>query len=236
MKRFRDMDALLSEAERQLKEISTLYQRCLQEEDLNPRLGVLIKNFFENIRSPLDYLAKEICGRFLSYSGNTGFPISSPSKSKFDSFIKAKLPDLENKHLGLYKHLGKIQKYNDGDFKFLPMLSDLVNGNKHDQLSPQTRVEKKTLDITFPGGASIRMGHGTAISGDGIFSSGGGWFTPGGGTISPETPASIGQNIHQSVTKWIAFEFKENGKEVMTVLRESLKEVKSVLTKAQEYF
>ncbi len=235
MKRFEDIDILLSEAEKQLQEISQLYQASLKSENINPRIGVLIKNFFENVRSPLDYLAKEICETLLSFSGETGFPIFSETKGRFENFIKRKLPDLKARHSALYKELEKAQKYNRNGLRFLPLLAGLVNENKHDQLTHQKKIEQKTLEISFPGGASIQMGHSGSISGGGTISSGGAWFSPAGGVISPDRPVTVGQGIQQQISKWVSFQFQTINREVMEVLRGSLTEVKLVIDRVKPF-
>ena len=235
MKRFEDIGILLNEAEKQLQEISDLYQESLGNKKINPRIGVLVKNFFENVRSPLDYLAKEICEKVLNFSGVTGFPISSETKEGFENFINNKLPDLKNRHSELYDELEKAQKYNRSGLHFLPLLAKLVNENKHDQLTPQKKIEQKTLEISFPGGASVKMGHGCSISGGGTISSGGAWFSPAVSTISPDSPVVVGQGIQQQIFKWVSFQFQTIDREVKEVLRGSLNEVKLVIARIKPH-
>jgi len=171
-----DINALLEVSDEQLQKIKAEYNKSLNSKAISPKLPVYIKNYLENLRSPLDYLAKEICERVLSKTrgDKTYFPISCENSKAFAAHISKYLPGLDVVNKQLYIVLEEIQTYSHSGCQALPKLSKLVNENKHNQLSPQTRTEKKGLIIDFPGGSKISMGPGSSISGGGIISSGGG--------------------------------------------------------------
>lgn len=94
----------------------------------------------------------------------------------------------------------------------------LNNENKHQQLTPQTRREKRGLRIQS-GGAAIEIGPGASISiGSGASISFGNLQIPGGQRVSGENPALITGSGEQTVVLWIMFIFDSNGEEVLPFL------------------
>lgn len=229
-----DINAMLAVAAETFSKIQQEYETSLHGKTINPKLSVYIKNYFENLRSPLDYAATDICDKILglSKSHKTYFPVSCKTNSEFTGHMNRNFPGLGISN-PLYIILEQLQPYNSIGKQSLPRLSKLVNQNKHNQLSPQTRSETKSLTIQFPGGASIQMGHGASISGGGIISSGGGWISPANGTISSENPVSVGQGINQTVTIWVSFTFDETGDEVISFLRLCKLDVESIINQLQ---
>src|SRR5690349_18283208 len=55
-----DIDALIARSERDFAAIRTAYDQALHEQAISAELRIDIKNLFENLRSALDYLAKDI--------------------------------------------------------------------------------------------------------------------------------------------------------------------------------
>ena len=232
MSRLDDVNALLEVVDELLQKIQSEYDESLSNKTISPKLSVHIKNYLENLRSPLDYLACEICENILSINkaNKTYFPISCENNKAFVSHIAKYLPGLDTVNPSLHKVLEQLQLYKLSGCKALPKLSKLVNENKHNRLSPQTRTEKRGLIINFPGGANISMGPGTSISGGGIISSGNSWISPAGGTISGDSPARVGGGgVTQTVTRWVSFIFDETGDDVISLLKECRKDVRSIL-------
>ena len=232
MTRLNDIDALLDGAEELYKRIQTEYEQALETKTLSILLPVYIKNYLENLRSALDYMASEISEEVLSLgkSHKPYFPIVDNSEIDFRTHMKKNLPDLENILPSLFSFIESMQPYQQAGYKFISKLSKLVNENKHNRLSPQTVSEQKGLDINFSGGAKISMGPGSSISGGGIISSGDSWISPAGGSISGEEPVKVGGgNINQTVIKWISFTFDESGENVLDLLRGCRSEVKMVV-------
>ena len=222
-----DVEALINVAREQLEQIEEEYQQSLSNKIISSKLSIYIKNYLENLRSPLDYIVSEICENVLRIkSSRNYFPVSCENLTAFQKHMDRNLPSLDTIDSNLYQVFEKIQPYNSSGCQALPKLSKLVNINKHNALSPQKRIERKGLNIQFPGGASISMGPGSSISGGGIISSGGAWVSPAGGSISGDTPARVcGGGIQQTVTKWISFTFDETGDEVLPLLKECLNDI-----------
>jgi len=231
MSRQGDIAATLAAAEEQLSTIELQYKAALREKEVPSKVPVLVKNYLENLRSPLDYIASEIAEITLGLSPghHCYFPVACENRKAFEQHLKRNLPGLDTADPDLCKQLEDLQAYRPSGCKALPRLSKLVNENKHRRLTPQVRTENRGLKIDFPGGSSIQMGPGSSISGQGVISSGGGWISPGGGSISGDEPVMHGQNIRQTVEIWVGFEFSETGEDVLSLLRASLSDVRRVV-------
>ena len=85
MGRLDDINALIEVADEQLQTIETEYNKSLNSQVISPKLPVYIKNYLENLRSPLDYLAKEICEKILlkTKRHQTYFPVSCENSKAF---------------------------------------------------------------------------------------------------------------------------------------------------------
>ena len=79
MSRLDDIEATLRVAEELLQKIMREYGEALTNKTLSAALPVHIKNYLENLRSPLDYIACEITERMLCLgeAHKPYFPIAS---------------------------------------------------------------------------------------------------------------------------------------------------------------
>ncbi len=238
MGRLEDIKVLIEVADEQLQKIEDEYNKSLNNKAINPKLPAYIKNYLENLRSSLDYLANEICEKILlkTKREKTYFPISCENSKAFAAHIDKYLSGLEVVNKQLYSLLEEFQSYSKSGIQALPKLSKLVNENKHNQFSPQTRTERKRLIIEFPGGSSITMGPGCSISGGGIISSGGAWISPHGGTISGDSPAQVGGGgVRQTITVWVSFKFVETGDDVISLLKACRGDVDYILSRIRPF-
>lgn len=221
-----DVSALLGMAKAQLETLEKHYQQALQHKQIPVTLAVEVKNYLENLRAPLDYIAKEVAESVLGRPNlKSYFPMSTENEAAFVSHMNRNFPGLSDASQDLYYALKSLQCYQPSGLKNLPVLSKLVNENKHNQLTPQVREENRGLSIVFPGGASISMGPGCSISGGGVISSGGAWFSPGGGSVSGDSPARHGSGFQQTVQVWVSFKFSALNREVMSVLQDCYRDV-----------
>lgn len=132
------LNDLLDYADNQQGDISNEYSKYL-EGNIPSTLKIQIKNYLENLRSLLDYIASDICEDVLNLdSGHKCFfPIFCDSQTKFINHCKKNFPDLENVDSHIYSKLEDIQAFKTGDFSSLQILSRYVNENKHCDLSEQ---------------------------------------------------------------------------------------------------
>ena len=132
------LNELLAYADKQQRNISNEYSEYL-DGNIPSTIQIQIKNYLENLRSLLDYIARDICENVLNLdSGHKCyFPIFCASKKKFINHCKRNFPNLENVDSFIYSKLEDIQAFNTSNFSSLQILSKYVNENKHCDLSEQ---------------------------------------------------------------------------------------------------
>ena len=141
------IDALLLKSKNQLDDISEEYKNSLTNQNISNLLKVDIKNFCENLRSVLDYLAHEIHEQYCSSSSNSRFyfPILS-NNSQFTSRMNHWFPSLSTKSITLYSFLESIQPYQP-NYTWLGYFNKVNTENKHGSLVQQTRKETTTITV-----------------------------------------------------------------------------------------
>jgi len=171
MTRKNDIDALLGHSKVELEEIRKKYETSLRE-NVSPVLRVDIKNFCENLRSVLEYLAQDVRDKYCPTSkGRIYFPIAS-SLAEFKGNMQKWFPDLDKSVPDFWKYLESIQPYNGADRIWLGQFNRLNNENKHGSLVKQMRNEIKQVKATMQTGGevawlpdSVRFGPGVSIGG-----------------------------------------------------------------------
>lgn len=229
MSRYDDIQAQLQVANATLVAIKKSYQTSLEVKEISPQLKIEIKNYLENLRSVLDYLAKEINERYCTRRTKAYFPTSCEDPQAFRRHIHRYFPGLETTPKGLHEKLESYQPYTTNAPKSLPLFATLVNENKHDRLSPQTRTEKRGLKLDFSGGGGITLGTDAQITGTGRIVSGGHTLDLRGKVISGDSPAEdLPKTIKQTVIIWVGFRFDAIDREVLPFLGEALGMVEGI--------
>lgn len=208
--------ALLSRAKKQLEEITKEYNTSLTEQKISDLLKVDIKNYCENLRSVLDYLAHEIHDLYCSGSKNTRFyfPIL-PDIKQFNSRMFQWFPSLNINKPEVYDYLESIQPYHQ-NYKWLGYFNKINNENKHGSLVEQTK--KETTRITAKsniGGGSVTWDPNSVKFGPGVYING----VP----VNPMTqmPApSPTQIIIKTI--WVDFIFEGINQSALILLNDSL--------------
>lgn len=227
MSAFEDAKELVKHAEKELPKIREEYERSLQAKAVNRTLLIEIKNFFENLRSALDFAAHGLFDQFGS-SGKAKpkiyFPYATTGQTRavFEKSgrIEACIPGLTVSRPDIVQALLELQHFGSMGHKWLPAFMDLTNENKHQRLTPQQRRESKELRISG-GGASISMGQGASISlGSGASISIGGAVIRGGQSFDVNRPPSV-EGGRVEVITWISFHF-DNGEPVVPLLEAAL--------------
>ena len=229
MSRYEDIQAHLWIADKSLERIESSYQISLKDREILPQLKIEIKNYLENLRSVLDYLANEINERYCSKKTKVYFPTSCYNHNAFASYMRRYFPGLQVAKKDIYDKFESFQSYVPKAPKCLPLFASLVNENKHDRLSPQTRTEKRGLKIDFSGGGGITLGPGARITGTGSIISGGHVLDFGGKTISGDSPAEyVPETIKQTVIIWVGFRFDAIDREALPFLKEIISVVRNI--------
>jgi len=155
MKRYNDVFLLIQESKKQFDEVKKLYDKSLEDKSLDIRINV--KNLMENLRSILDYTARDIyedvCRNHRQKLGKTDprniyFPYGR-KENDFKSGIGSNLPDINNLSPSIYSAIKSIQPFVSNN-SWLCDLCEINNTNKHDKLTPQIRNEIETYTVKGP--------------------------------------------------------------------------------------
>jgi hypothetical protein len=214
MKRKQSIDALLDKALTTFNEVELLYKKSLNEQAIDARLKIDIKNIFENLRSCLDYLALEIIEKYLpAQSAKIYFPVTS-TKSDFESRVNKYFPNLINLCPEVYQLLDQIQPYND---PWLGKFNKLNNDNKHQDLVEQIKSTERRVDVRDASGGGVSWTSGITF---------GAGVSVMGVPIDTKTQLPIANSIVKTtVTTWIDFKFQNTGDSVLSFITESRKRV-----------
>jgi hypothetical protein len=114
-------------------------------------LRIKTKNYLENTRSILDYIASDICVYVLKLGAKhkAYFPLQSQSPEHFAKLCKANFPRIESIAPELYTLLRGIQPFESAEFECFRQLAEYSNANKHRDLSAQTFANEKHLASRF---------------------------------------------------------------------------------------
>lgn len=217
------IEALLTRAEDDLKKIEGEYAKALNEQTIPDGLRIDIKNLTGNLRSALDYLAKDVRETHCPTANANAifyFPILS-SVADFTSKMTAWYPGLDTAEQTLWDYLESIQPYHQG-MSWLSQFNRLNNENKHNDLVAQTRTETKEVRVDMPGGrvswnpGAVKFGSGVSI---------------GGVPVDPGTQMPI-QHPSQKVTQitWVDFRFDGIDVSAIALLRASLAGVRKFVS------
>ena len=229
MGRKEDIEAVIDEEVAAFPRIKKAYDESLHQQEISPKLKVEIKNYLENLRSVLDYLASEINERYCIKKTKAYFPMSCEDATAYALFMKRHFPGLKDSNRSLYKLLESYQPYAPKASSTLSLFGVLVNENKHEELSPQTRREKRGLKLDFRGGGGITLGPGGRITGTGKIIAGGSTISLEDSTISGDSPLiQVPDGITQTVLVWVSFHFACIDEEVLPFLDEILARVRQI--------
>ena len=233
---FDDAEELVRHAGQKLADIQKEYERSLNKQRIRATLLVEIKNFFENLRSALDFTAHGIFDQFGSSrkaNQRVYFPYSTTgqTRSEFEKTgrIEQCIPGLTASRPDIVQLLLEMQHFGSRGYDWLPDFMALTNENKHQKLTPQVRHETKELRVSGPG-ASISLGQGASISmGSGTSISLGGAVIRGGQTIDTNHPPVV-EGGRSDVITWVSFQFEHNGRPVYPFLKLAQKGVSEIVS------
>ncbi len=225
MSRENSIAALLKKCRNSIITLKSNYQASLDAKEVSEDLKVDIKNILENLRSCLDYIARDIHDKFISGTpGILYFPIRHTTK-EFNQAIKRDFPGLDQTASDIYAILEQNQPFNDD---WLGKFNRLNNDNKHEDLVEQTRTETKRVTVTSKRrGGSVSWGPGVTF-GSGV--------SVMGAPIDPRTQLPIqNSNTETKVEIWVDFKFQDNNESVIPFLDKSVYNVESICSSIQNY-
>lgn len=237
MGHFEDAAELVNHAKQTLPKIKQAYDESLHEQTVKPVLLIEIKNLMENLRSALDFSAYglfDVYGSSATSNPRIYFPYATlnQTQAQFQSAnrIEKSIRGITALRPDIVARIEAYQHYSDPSNRWLPLFMALINENKHQHLTPQTRHEKRGLRIES-GGAAIELGPGASIDiGSGASISIGNVQIPGGQQISGKNPAQIFGSGQQTVIVWVSFTFDSNGEEVLPFLETAVNKIDTIVT------
>lgn len=227
-RRQEDVQALLTQAREQLREVEVKYQSSLTAKSVSPALKVKIKNLCENLRSVLDYLAHDIRETKCSQPKENDrfyFPIL-PNKRQFESRMREWFPGLDSAAPDLWSYLESIQPYHGAQTEWLGQLNSVNNENKHSALIEQTRTETERIRATSSGGSvewspqNVRFGNGVSILGVPV--------DPSTQLPVPDTSIEVKRIV------WVDFHFEGIGKSALGLLKQATDGINQIALKVNE--
>ncbi len=153
----KDSNACLSVSKETLEKLETLVPKSLEDTNMIPFIKVYVKNTLENLRSPLDYSANFVFDTYCrdQYNSNSDirrncadrpqFPLNK-SKTEFEKNMSKKFKNLSINNPDVYQLIESMQYYNGN--KWLQEFNNLVNSNKHNNLSKQA-IKEKGIQIKY---------------------------------------------------------------------------------------
>jgi len=233
MKRYEDVITLIKESKEQYMKVKALYNKSLKDKSLDIR--VKVKNLMENLRSILDYTARDIyediCKPHRQKPGksdpsNIYFPYGKKGND-FKSSIGRYLPDLDIFSPSIYELIKNVQPFACNN-SWVYDLCVINNENKHDKLTPQTREETGTYTVQGPHGSVSTIINNPKVS---VISKPGAvkifgvpaQFTPEGIETAPST-------LQHKKTIWVSFAFEGTNINVLNLFNNAVPGIESLIT------
>lgn len=213
MTQFSDALHLVQFCESKLPELREQHAKCLEQQSIEPVFLIGVKNYMENLRSALDYCA---LGLFEKYGSSKKkdpkiyFPYAKAAddKTKFrNEIVERCIPGITNSRPDVVDRLESYQYFgNTGNW--LPLLAEITNEHKHEQLTPQVQKEYRAVLITatIPPGGTVEIDLTKIPLGSG-----------------PDKP------FHAVAGKWVGLEFTSTGVLVLPLLEHSLPNVRRIV-------
>jgi hypothetical protein len=224
MTRQTDIAALLAKAEKQLSEIMREYELSLHQQSVAAALKVDIKNYCENLRSVLDYIAHGVRERYCTSANPKDifyFPIC-PDQTQFISRTRKSYPALETTAPSVWAEFEKSQPYQPAQ-AWLGHLNRVNNENKHGALVAQTRQETTTIKADIAGGGAVSWNPSAVKFGSGVLI--------GGVPVNPSTQMPISDpRLKVTKTTWVDFQFDGIGVSAIALLKDALAGIKAINT------
>lgn len=227
MDRLAQAEALVGSAEAAIDDVHAAYEQSLSAKHVAADLQIAIKNVVENLRSALDYAARAIHQSFGGATGKVYFPICRPDAqaADFPSRANKDIPGVRN-HPDWVRFLMAMQAFHDPANAWLPKLASLAAENKHENLTPQRRVEESRTTVETAGAGMVSWGPGVTF-GPGV--------SIGGVPVDPRTQLPV-PHPSQTVRRetWVDFTFESTGDSVLPLLRSAAAGTRSIVRAVRE--
>lgn len=155
MTRSESIESILKRTQKELNNIEQAYLAYRDSsnivEDVPDSLKIDIHDFLAHNKAILDYLAQEIATLCSPKPKRPYFPIATREKdsSEFQRDLDKWFPGLRLNAPKLFEYLMNIQHFSDSPW--LLELHEIINFNKHNNLSPQKHSNFVSLVVHFKG-------------------------------------------------------------------------------------
>lgn len=223
MSRKADIEALLKRAEATLQRISSEYENSLESKTVSADLCIDIKDYFGNLRSALDYTAKDIVDKYCPRA-NPKNKLYFPIRTDLNAFAKEmalSYPDLITNNKRVYDILESIQPFKSDENKWLSHFNKLNNENKHDRRVVQKRMETKRVNVNIHEGGSVNWDPSAVTFGPGVFI--------GGVPVNPNTQLPNPSNTQTvKIETWVDFQFEDINVSALWLTKESFDQINKI--------
>lgn len=223
MSRKADIEALLKRAEATLQRISSEYENSLESKTVSADLRIDIKDYFGNLRSALDYIAKDIVDKYCPKSKQKN-KLYFPIRTDLNAFAKEmalSYPDLITNNKRVYDIFEGIQPFKSEENKWLSHFNKLNNENKHDRLVVQKRMETKRVNVNIHEGGSVNWDPSAVTFGPGVFI--------GGVPVNPNTQLPNPSNTQSvKIETWVDFQFEDINVSALWLTKESFDQINKI--------
>ena len=227
-KRKDSIQALLKRCDADIKKIEKEYNDSLRTQQVRSDLQVDIKNFCENLRSVLDYIAHDIRETHCASAypkARFYFPILS-NRADFEAQAKKWFPGLDATVPDLWNFLESIQPYHEPS-RWIGAFNRINNDNKHGNLVAQTRTETEQVRVSLSGG-SVSWTPQNVKFGSGVFI--------GGVPVDPRTQMPVphpSQKVERII--WVDFRFDGENVSALGLLKQALESTKNIANTVEKW-
>jgi hypothetical protein len=227
--RKKDVISLLNKSREDLKKIKIDYKKALLSKNVPDFLKISIKNFLENLRSALDYIARDIYEIKIKPKSKVEikrvyFPYGKNSND-FKSRIGSCLPNLKKIDNRIYTLIESIQSYKKDDWLY--KFCNITNIKKHNLLVPQERIEENETFL----GRAVRVKGGKVAMKDCLINN----IPVNSKNINEEPLKNFDPRLNPKRIIWVNFKFKNTDIKVLPFLQKILSEIESFSEKIYSY-
>lgn len=209
-----DVNSFILHSKSKLINIEKQYNDSLAQKTISGDLKIEIKNYMENLRSALDYMARDIHENILGpLTKEIKFPYGK-NIVDFRSMINNNLSNLKEVSPETYGLLEKIQDFQNIDYS-IAKFCELCNEKKHNNLIPQVRIEQNETVI----GNAIRAGPGSFVAMHNCLIND---IPINSENINNEPLENFDPRLNVKRIVWVSFKFRDTNIEVMQLLRITL--------------
>ncbi|MBL7989244.1 MAG: hypothetical protein JNJ94_14365 [Chlorobi bacterium] len=186
-------------------------------------LKIDLKNYFGNLRSVLDYLARCIVDKYCpnaNSKNNLYFPIRK-NQSLFDDVMRTSYPDLQKNCKYVYDILEAFQPFKKTENAWLVHFNEINNKNKHERLVPQKAIQTERVTVQIKGGGKVSWNASAVKFGSGV--------SIGGVPINPYTQMPYPSNTQTvKIEDWVDFQFEGTKVSAIWLIRESFEHIQKI--------